>query len=68
MRQSFLVRHPLCATCGAPAEVLDHITPHRGDMGLFWNQANWQGLCFLCHRRKTAQETLGMGESWRHDR
>ena len=29
--------------------VVDHITPHRGDMDLFWDQDNWQTLCRLCH-------------------
>ncbi|MDO5621929.1 MAG: HNH endonuclease signature motif containing protein [Paracoccus sp. (in: a-proteobacteria)] len=25
--------------------VVDHIVPHRGDVDLFWDRANWQTLC-----------------------
>ncbi len=25
--------------------VVDHIVPHRGDLGLFWDPTNWQTLC-----------------------
>ena len=32
-----------------PATVVDHIIPHRGDMTLFWDSANWQPLCKSCH-------------------
>jgi 5-methylcytosine-specific restriction protein A len=35
---------------------LDHIIPHKGDMTLFWDPTNWQGLCKGCHSRKTATE------------
>jgi 5-methylcytosine-specific restriction protein A len=57
-RVAFLAKHPLCRTCKEqdvlePAVVVDHIQPHRGDVGLFWNQANWQSLCKRCHDRKT---------------
>ncbi|TIX60322.1 MAG: HNH endonuclease, partial [Mesorhizobium sp.] len=38
-----------CRYCPAPANVVDHIKPHRGDMRLFWNRANWQPLCTRCH-------------------
>ncbi|WP_231555339.1 HNH endonuclease [Paracoccus sanguinis] len=37
--------------CGNPADVVDHITPHRGDEALFWNWSNWQALCAPCHNR-----------------
>lgn len=54
----FLERHPLCVRCHAagrlePATVVDHITPHRGDQRLFWDERNWQALCEACHNRKT---------------
>ena len=60
-RRAFLARHPLCASCQpqarlAPATVVDHVVPHRGDPVLFWNEANWQGLCKPCHDAKTARE------------
>ena len=49
-RKKFLERNPLCVMCLAegkyyPADVVDHIEPHRGDRDLFWGEKNWQGLC-----------------------
>lgn len=56
-RLAFLALHPSCALCFAPATVVDHITPHRGDDALFWNPLNWQPLCESCHNRaKQRQE------------
>jgi len=57
-RRQWLKRHPLCVLCEADgrvvaAEVVDHITPHRGNRDAFWNQENWQSLCKQCHDRKT---------------
>jgi 5-methylcytosine-specific restriction enzyme A len=59
-RQEFLRRNPLCAKCNQNgilkvATAVDHIIPHKGDVGLFWDQSNWQALCFSCHSRKTAK-------------
>lgn len=48
-RAAFLALHPSCACCFAPATVVDHIIPHRGDDALFWNRQNWQALCESCH-------------------
>lgn len=58
-RRAFLKDNPLCVKCWAegriePATVVDHVTPHRGDMRLFWDANNWQALCKTCHDRKTA--------------
>lgn len=54
--RAFLRRWPYCARCGEEldldtprAAVVDHITPHKGDQDLFWNQDNWQRLCTPCH-------------------
>ena len=57
-RSRYLRRNPLCVECLkekrlAPATVVDHIIPHRGDMRLFWDENNWQPLCKACHDRKT---------------
>lgn len=59
-RLAFLRRHPLCAECGrqgrlTPATVVDHVTPHRGDAALLWDEGNWQPLCARCHGVKTAK-------------
>ena len=43
------------------ASVVDHITPHKEDYQLFWNQKNWQALCKPCHdRHKQRQEKSGI--------
>lgn len=49
-RASYLLEHPLCIMCEAEgittaATVVDHRIPHRGDLALFWDRANWQPLC-----------------------
>jgi 5-methylcytosine-specific restriction endonuclease McrA len=55
-RAGYLLRHPLCVMCQAEkpprvtaATVVDHIIAHRGNMELFWDRANWQGLCTTHH-------------------
>lgn len=56
-RAAFLKARPTCTRCSAPATVVDHVIPHRGDMKLFWNRSNWQPLCRTCHSRwKQSQE------------
>ncbi|OSQ35034.1 HNH endonuclease [Thalassospira sp. MCCC 1A01428] len=65
-RVGFLKHHPLCCRCEqaglvVAAAVVDHIKPHRGDMVLFWDRANWQSLCTACHNTKTAKEDGGFG-------
>lgn len=64
-RLAYLRAHPLCVRCQrqgrlTPATVVDHVTPHKGDMGAFW-QREWQGLCKRCHDAKTALEDGGFG-------
>ena len=60
-RAAWLMTHPLCATCGEPGNVLDHITPHKGDRAKYFDQDNWQTLCKTCHDAKTYAETRGAG-------
>ena len=65
-RERYLADRPLCADCdrqglGPAASVVDHITPRRGDMTLFWDQANWQSLCASCHSSvKQREEQAGL--------
>ncbi|WP_337513237.1 HNH endonuclease [Ruminococcus sp.] len=54
--RQYLRQHPLCVRCGRPAQVVDHIVPHRGREQLFWDESNWQALCKACHDRKTGEE------------
>jgi len=56
--KKFLRDNPYCAYClregrYTKATVVDHIVPHRGDMDLFWDKSNWQGLCVKHHNKKT---------------
>lgn len=58
-RSKYLKANPLCTHClklgkFTPADVVDHIIPHRGDVSTFWDKDNWQPLCTSCHNRKTA--------------
>jgi 5-methylcytosine-specific restriction protein A len=53
-RDAFLREHPFCAEHlrmgqTVAAAVVDHKTPHRGDLKLFWDRGNWQALCKHCH-------------------
>lgn len=50
-RAAFLKANPTCARCSAPATVVDHKVPHKGDRKLFWSRSNWQPLCRPCHDR-----------------
>lgn len=72
-RLVYLMRNPLCAMCQAPAEVVDHIIPHKlwdavqsGDdkaigaaQKLFWDQGNWQPLCKTCHDSDKQRQERG---------
>ncbi|WP_145012336.1 HNH endonuclease signature motif containing protein [Pseudomonas oryzihabitans] len=49
-----LQQHPLCVYCERAgrvtlATVVDHSTPHRGDMEIFWDRSRWVSLCAHCH-------------------
>jgi len=62
LRAQVLREQPFCAGPGCTraltsrdAEV-DHIRPHDGDMRLFLDRQNVQGLCKACHTRKTRAE------------
>jgi 5-methylcytosine-specific restriction protein A len=62
----FLAEHPWCTEClkhgkRELATETDHIIPHKGNMILFWDKNNWQGLCHWCHSQKTAKEDGGFG-------
>lgn len=60
-RLMYLRRNPLCVMCEdegklTPATVVDHITPHKGNYELFWDETNHQSLCAHHHNVKTAKE------------
>lgn len=63
LRWDVLVRDLFtCRLCGriegvTSRLVADHIVPHRGDAGRFWDAGNLQCLCKACHDgTKQAQE------------
>jgi 5-methylcytosine-specific restriction enzyme A len=65
-REEFFLKHPLCKHCleegkVEPAVELDHIIPHRGDLEIFNDPNNRQGLCKSHHSKKTARENGGFG-------
>src|SRR5689334_13909041 len=58
LRLVVLQEEPFCMMCEAEGRMtmntdVDHIRPHRGDVDLFWDRANLQGLCHTHHTRKT---------------
>lgn len=55
-RTGYLLKHPLCICCLAngrvtPAQMVDHVVPHEGDMTIFWRSEDWQALCNDCNQR-----------------
>jgi 5-methylcytosine-specific restriction enzyme A len=64
-RAEFLRQNPRCVYCArrgvqTRATVVDHVYPHRGVWGLFWNRNNWQPLCTPCHSgAKQSEESTG---------
>lgn len=59
-RDDQLAKEPFCRECArrglrVKATEVDHIIPHRGDLGLFCN-GELQSLCHKCHSRKTVAE------------
>jgi 5-methylcytosine-specific restriction endonuclease McrA len=64
LRGQVLARDPICKICNrAPSRIADHIRPHRGVWALFCDLLNLQGLCKICHDRKTATEDGGGGNA-----
>ena len=60
-RAAHLAGEPLCVMCAKAgrleaATVVDHITPHRGDLDLFWQHGNHQSLCAPCHSSTKQRE------------
>ncbi len=64
--RAYILAHPNCVRCGKTAQVVDHITPHKGDWRLMWDMVgNWQALCAVCHNVKTSTEDGGFGRKVR---
>ena len=54
-RDRFLGVNGRCYACGATATVVDHVTPHLGDVVLFEKLDNHIPLCATCHNTVTAK-------------
>ena len=64
LRLAHLAKHPLCAMCDqmgrtAAATVVDHIKPHKGDEGLFFDPENLSSLCKAHHDSTKARIERG---------
>jgi 5-methylcytosine-specific restriction protein A len=64
VREKVLFAFPFCAMCAklggnSLSTIVDHIVPHKGNVELFWDLENLQGLCAHCHSVKTSKE-----DSW----
>lgn len=60
-----LAKQPACEIClsfdpdtPAPATVVDHIIPHKGDLTLFLDPENLQSSCKPCHDQLKRQVEL----------
>ena len=64
LRQSQLKRHPLCQCphCQGQkleADVVHHISPHKGDTRLFFNPSNLMSMNKHCHDAFQKSEEMG---------
>lgn len=53
LREKHISDNPRCYVCGAAAEIVHHINPHRGFPDLFFNPDNLASICWSCHSRET---------------
>lgn len=74
----YRMKHPLCARCLSRgvtrvARCVDHIKPWQSGTTeeerrrLFWDEANWQSLCWRCHSQKTYEEDGTFGRAKKTD-
>lgn len=69
LREYVLGQQPLCVMCKArgivrSAVVVDHIKVHDGDVELFYDVGNLQGLCSSCHSgQKRIEDTRGYSQA-----
>lgn len=51
-RKEYLKNNRYCFICGAPAQIVEHITQPKGDQELFYNEYNLQPICRACFNNK----------------
>lgn len=64
LRELQLTLEPLCQFCKqsefiVEADIVDHITPHKGSVELFFDPDNLQSLCKHCHDSVKQRMELG---------
>jgi 5-methylcytosine-specific restriction protein A len=62
-RKDHLRQFPTCEPCSnrgklVLATIVNHRTPHKGDLALFLDRANWQSTCASCHDGEIQQAEL----------
>lgn len=67
LRKRKLRTHPWCQCPHhldqkVPAQVVDHITPHKGNLRLFWDWKNLQSMTKSCH--DAAKQTYERSGYW----
>ena len=68
LRLSQLTREPLCRMCKeqgntTAATIVDHRSPHKGDVGKFFDPSNLQSLCPPHHNgAKQSEERTGIAK------
>jgi len=61
-REIVLIKNDyICASCGAIAEVVDHIIPTKIDWSKRLDENNLQPLCNKCHNQKTKEDLKKYG-------
>lgn len=53
--RQFLAANPRCIACGEKSQAVDHMRPHRGDLGRFKDPQNHIPLCTVCHNTVTSR-------------
>lgn len=63
IRQRVLLRDPICKRCHTqPSTRADHIVPRS--QGGSDEMSNLQGLCVVCHNRKSGSESEAFQQRW----
>lgn len=63
LREAQLQRQPLCGRCNKrglvePANVVNHVIPHKGEENLFRDPANLESVCKHCHDSRIHSQEL----------
>lgn len=62
LRGYHIARHPLCAICGKPGELVHHKVLPSGTPTVFYDPANLVTVCTPCHGK--VHSAMGRGLTW----